>query len=424
MGSRLQAVSGALLVVSMSGGVTMVTACSANKTTGVFTGASGSGGGDSGGVTSGGTGGKTAGGGGGDLEIDGGLSGSGGGSTGPDCMAGTNEDLDKDGFTIAQGDCNDCDPNVNKGAIEVIATADADGGVPPKVDEDCDGTADNVAPTCDDTLALADGDAMHAANAIDLCQQATATDKKWGVLEAKYVRANGKTFSPGLQVGLQSGFGPNVSPQGGKRLFALSSGRARIPGQSGACNKSNCTSNVGGTAPPGFPQKVPNCPGATQINDDVGLEVKIRSPKNATGYSFDFFFYSFEYPQFVCSVWNDQFIALVSPPPAGSVNGNISFDSKTNPVSINIAFFSVCQGCALGTSALQGTGFDTWNNAGGTGWLKTQAPVKGGDELSIRFAIWDTGDQSFDSTTLIDNFQWIANGGTVSVITDPIPTPK
>ncbi len=50
--------------------------------------------------------------------------------------------------------------------------------------------------------------------------------------------------------------------------------------------------------------------------------------------------------------------------------------------------------------------------------------MKGGDELSIRFAIWDTGDQAYDSTTLIDNFQWIANGGTVSVITDPISTPK
>jgi hypothetical protein len=127
---------------------------------------------------------------------------------------------------------------------------------------------------------------------------------------------------------------------------------------------------------------------------------------------------------YVCTAWNDQFIALVSPPPMGSVNGNISFDSKSNPVSINIAFFSVCQGCALGTSALQGTGFDMWNHAGGTSWLKTQAPVKGGEEISIRFAIWDTGDQAYDSTTLIDNFQWIANGGTVSVITDPIPTPK
>jgi hypothetical protein len=216
-----------------------------------------------------------------------------------------------------------------------------------------------------------------------------------------------------------------VNPQGGKRLFALSSGHARIPGQSGACNSLTCTNNGGGTAPAGFPQDVAGCEGSTDINDDVALDVTLRSPKNATGYSFNFFFYSFEYPEYVCTLFNDQFIALVTPPPAGAIHGNISFDSMSNPVSVNIAFFSVCQGCALGTAAMQGTGFDTWDTAaGGTSWLKTEAPVKGGDELSIRFTIWDTGDQSWDSTTLIDNFQWIASGGTVGVGTKPIETPK
>lgn len=424
MVSRLRVLRTALLVVSVSGGLALLEACSAdNKTSGVFTSATGSGGGDNV-VTSEGTGGNSSGNGnGGDIGFDGGLSGAGGSTTGPDCTAGADEDFDKDGFTITQGDCNDCDPNVNPGAIEVIAAADADGGVPPAVDEDCDGMADNVAPPCDDTLALADGNAMNGAKAIELCQPATAGDKTWGVLEAKYVRANGTVFSPGFQVGIQPGFGPNVKPQGGKRLLAISSGRARTPGQDGSCGSFTCLNKMGGTAPPGFPQSVPGCPGDTDINDDVALDVKLRSPKNATGYSFNFFFYSFEYPEFVCTSWNDQFIALVTPPPMGSVKGNISFDSMTNPVSVNIAFFSVCSGCALGTSALQGTGFDTWNDAGGTSWLKTQAPIKGGDEVSIRFAIWDTGDQSYDSTALIDNFQWIANGGTVAVVTDPI-TPK
>jgi hypothetical protein len=418
----------ALLVVSMSGSAALFAACSAeNKASGVFTSAAGPGGGDSGGnVTSGGTGGKNSGNGsGGELGLGGNLSGA-GGNTGPGCSSGVDEDLDKDGFTVTQGDCNDCDLNVNPGAIEVIALADPDGGVPASADEDCDGMADNVPQPCDDTLALADGEPMHAANAIELCAQATAADKKWGVLEAKYVRANGNVFNPGLQVGLQPGFGPNVNPQAGKRLFALSSGHARTPGQPGSCNTLICMSNTNGTAPAGFPAAVPGCPGNTDINDDVALEVKLRSPKNATGYSFDFFFYTFEYPEWVCKSYNDQFIALVTPPPTGSINGNISFDSMTNPVSVNIAFFSVCKEakCTLGTSALQGTGFDTWNDAGGTSWLKTQAPVTGGDELSIRFAIWDTGDQSYDSTALVDNFQWIANGGTVGVGTDPIETPK
>jgi hypothetical protein len=409
----------------MSGGVAL-SACKASVGSGVFDTDPPAGTGAGGSTSATGAGGESAGSGNGE---GGGLINFDGGSGGPDgsmpgCASGADEDKDMDGFTAALGDCNDCDANVNPGAIEVLGVADADGGVPPSVDEDCDGIADNVALPCDDTLALADGDPLHAAHAIELCQQATAGDKKWGVLEARYVRANGDTFNPGLQVGLQDSFGPNVNTQGGKRLLAISSGHARTPSQSGSCGTLSCDSNMGGVAPPGFPQDVPNCSGDTEINDDVGFEVKLRSPKNATGYSFNFFFYSFEYPEWVCTSYNDQFIALVNPPPMGSVNGNISFDSMTNPVSVNIAFFSVCEGCSLGTNALQGTGFDTWNDAGGTSWLKTQAPVKGGEELSIRFAIWDTGDQAYDSTTLIDNFQWIANGGTVSVITDPIPTPK
>ena len=93
-----------------------------------------------------------------------------------------------------------------------------------------------------------------------------------------------------------------------------------------------------------------------------------KAPTNATGYSFEFNFYSFEYPEFVCASFNDQFIALVQPPPMGSVNGNICFDSQSNPVSVNIAFFDVCLGCPLGETELIGTGFDTWDDAGATSY--------------------------------------------------------
>jgi hypothetical protein len=413
-----------LNLLGLVGSVAVFVACSAVSGGGIFGGADGTGG-------SGGTGGEGApspSGGSGipdedNISVGVGPSGS-SGASGSGCQTDPDEDRDQDGFTVNDGDCNDCDSNVNPGAIEVVAQADADGGVLPPADEDCDQIIDNVLPTCDDNLALENAEPMSGANAIDLCQKATLTDRKWGVLDARYVRANGTTTSPGLQVGIQPNFGPKVNVQGGARLLAISSGRARTVGQTGACGSKDCKSKTGGVAPPGFPQTVPGCAGAKNINDDVGLEVKLRAPTNATGYSFDFFFYTFEYPEWVCKDYNDQFIALVSPPPAGSINGNISFDSKHNPVSVNLAFFSVCTGCSRGTSELQGTGFDVWNDAGGTSWLKTKAPVKAGQVVTIRFTLWDTGDQQWDSTTLIDNFQWIANGGTVVVGTDPIETPK
>lgn len=356
-------------------------------------------------------------------------------------------DGDGDGWTFNEGDCNDCDPRINPGAIDV--TPDADAGVAP-ADQDCSGAFDPPAP-CDGALALDDVDPKDGARALELCNfveesPAKKKDKRWGVISSAYVRADGTPFSPGLQAGLQSSFGPNVHPQGGARLLTLSTGRARVPGQTGACGNPTCTSNAFATAPLGFPQDNPGCPPSQNISDDVGLEVKLRSPTNATGYKFQFKFYSFEWPEWVCNNYNDQFIALASPAPAGSIHGNVSFDSMNRPVSVNFLYFDCCDPagvkgyaancqidpcptppspfCPLGPGDLQGTGFDTWNSAGATRWLESQAPVHGGELVTLRFAIWDTGDQTTDSTVLVDNFRWIAEGPTVSVSTSPVEVPK
>ena len=345
-----------------------------------------------------------------------------GGTGGGSCTSSPELDTDGDGFRGTDGDCNDCDPNVNPAAIEVVVTEPGeDGEVPAPADEDCNGTIDELIEPCDAGLALDDPDALHGAAAIELCRK--ADDGMWGVASAAYVRADGSPATSSLQVGVMPTFGNSVLTQRGESMLVLSSGHARVPGQTGACKENSCSGFGAGTPPPGFPQDVPGCAGDTAINDDVGLEVKMIAPSNATGYSFDFDFYSFEYPEWVCTDFNDQFIALVSPPPMGSVNGNISFDSMSNPVSVNIAFFQVCAGCALGEAELGGTGFGGgWgDDAGATSWLKTTAPVEGGQELTIRFAIWDTGDDAWDSTVLVDNFQWIATGGTVTVDTTPVP---
>jgi hypothetical protein len=342
------------------------------------------------------------------------------------CESAPDEDKDMDGFSKAQGDCNDCDANVNPGAIEVIGEADGMGGAGGYVpaDEDCDGTVDNPPMPCDTGLALDSANANDAAKAIELCKT-SAGPNDWGVVSAQWVRANGTpAVTPSLAFGILPNFGPNLTPQAGASMLGVSSGHARSASQPGACGQLTCQTTGAGTPPPGFPQDVPNCSGGTNINDDIALDVTLRAPKNATGYKFDFDFYSFEYPEWVCTTFNDQFIALVNPAPMGSINGNISFDSMGNPVSVNIAFFNVCSGCPQGTGELSGTGFDTWNDAGATSWLQTTAPIQGGDTFSIRWAIWDTGDTAYDSTALIDNFQWIANGGTVDVGTDPVPPPQ
>src|SRR5689334_1802487 len=113
MGSRFSVMRSALLIVGVSGGAALFAACSASDhNAGVFTSAGGPGGGDNS-VVGTGVGGRNGGEGGGDIGFDGGLSGSVGTTMGSDCVAGQDEDHDMDGFSIAQGDCNDCDGNVN-----------------------------------------------------------------------------------------------------------------------------------------------------------------------------------------------------------------------------------------------------------------------------------------------------------------------
>jgi hypothetical protein len=440
-------------------------ACSSNNSDSGFanngggsSGGSGSGGGGSNGGGNGGSGGSS----GSTPGNFGDASASGGGTSGGSTCNVTNKnaDMDGDGWTPNQGDCNDCDPNVNPGAIDTWHQP-ADGGAGYWGDEDCSNSPGDNAKPCDQGLALTDLTPMDGAKAIELCATASMSDKKYGVISANYVRADGSAFpTVGAQVGIQQAFGTNVHVQGGQSMLVISSGYARTVGQAGACNGISCVTNTTGTPPPGFPQDDPACPPTKAIADDIALELQIRAPTNATGYSFDFKFYSFEYPDWVCdtSGYNDQFVTLVNPPPmgsyvpSGSMFGNISFDSNNHPVSVNMGFFDVCDPttptrfashcksgggtcpptpnpyCPMGTGELAGTGFDVWHTgtgpAGATKWLQTQAPVKPGSIITIRFAMWDAGNALFDSTTLIDNFKWIATGGSIPVGTTPEPMPQ
>ncbi|MGD0528082.1 MAG: choice-of-anchor L domain-containing protein [Polyangiaceae bacterium] len=434
--------------------VASVGACSSGGPPSGFASSSSSG--SSGGSTSSGSSGS------GTPEGDGsvgmfGSSSGGSGSGGPSSTCNVtdqNVDMDMDGWTPAQGDCNDCDPNVNPGAIDVWHEP-ADGGAGYWGDEDCSGNPGDNAMPCDTGLALDDVTAGDGAKAIELCATATTSDRKYGVLSASYVRANGTAVTtPGNQVGIEGAWGTNVKVQGGANMLVLSSGYARTIGQPNACNGISCVTNATGTPPTGFPEDDAACPPTPAIADDIALELQIRAPTNATGYSFNFKFYSFEYPNYVCDTqgYNDQFVALVNPAPtgayvpSGSSFGNISFDSNHNPVSVNIGYFDVCDPttptrfaqsckssggtcpalpspyCPLGVGDLAGTGFDTWSTdgpAGATRWLKTQAPVTPGSTITIRFAMWDAGNALYDSTVLVDDFQWIATGGTVGVGTTP-----
>ena len=373
------------------------------------------------------------------------------------------DDHDGDGWGVCEGDCCDntgcaADPKrVNPGAFEAAGNS---------LDDDCDGMMDNPDPSC---VAGDPADPMSYARAIELCrkttEEATGLDQRWGVISATITRANG-TALPNFvaQAAIANDFGVNT-PRFGDSLVVLSTGPAVDradpawkPWQQGT----DMQAGAGGSVPAFWLQanggvfpSAPGCPkpGGTQVQDPVMLSLRIRVPTNASSFNLSSYFFSAEYPEYVCSSFNDFFIMLLASEwkgmPANPKDGNLAIYTAPGgeqfPVGVNLAqgtgLFRQCvngtMGCSGANSStttscvsqaeLAGTGFDEAGAAcggngivgGGTGWLTTTGNVLAGEVITLRFAIWDTSDAFYDSTALIDNFQWKIEPTTPGTGVDP-----
>ncbi len=354
---------------------------------------------------------------------------------------------DRDGFGVGPGGPGG--PGADGGGF--FGEGGSEGGDPPagcapnpgnydfpgnRCDDDADGTVDNP-PACDGDLAE-QGAAEDFARAIGLC--AKASDKGgWGLVSAKYTRGY-KLDAPANdgQHGILPKFGDVVRPREGKRLGVLSTGYAGEfngapnKGFGGEFDYQNWEQD--GAVPKGYPKEATGCPGSPRARDQINVKLEIKAPRNANGLKFDFNYYSSEWPKYICTLYNDSFIAYLE---AKGFNGgipeNISFDAKKNPVSVNNGFFDRCTsgvptGCGFypkpgpasvcpggptelgGTGfAIQGEGCEALRNVplgGATGWLTSQAPVEAGETFTLEFMIWDTADGTLDSSVLLDNFTW------------------
>jgi hypothetical protein len=84
------------------------------------------------------------------------------------------QDHDGDGFSFSQGDCMDCDPDVNPSAYDYPYNG---------ADEDCSGVPDDEVMTCDEALTLSPDPVAQIQSylsAIELCQTTTTGGPGWG----------------------------------------------------------------------------------------------------------------------------------------------------------------------------------------------------------------------------------------------------
>lgn len=375
-------------------------------------------------------------------------------------------DQDGDGWSTCDGDC--CDDEiigcvdaalVNPGAFEVEGN---------DVDDDCDGMLDEATPTCDADLVSNSDDPLDYAFALDLCQttqeDAPLLERTWGVISAGLTQADGADTPEPVQRSIRPSFGDNIGPSGGESLVVLSSGNAAATDQASpsfAPFEQGEDFDTSATAPADWlaanGNKFPaSCPGQapslnTDANDSAMLTLRVRVPTNARSFSARMFFFSAEYPEWVCSDYNDFFVALLDSAGEGNPSDkNIAvYDDGENlwPVGLNIltvapGLFSVCESgmvgcqgelpavphtCMGGHALLSGTGFDVIDSGnscnganfpvgGGTGWLEMSGNVEPGEIMDIRFAVWDSGGHLFDALVLLDDWRWSLDAASPGVI--------
>nr|WP_255216144.1 choice-of-anchor L domain-containing protein [Pseudenhygromyxa sp. WMMC2535] len=147
--------------------------------------------------------------------------------------------------------------------------------------------------------------------------------------------------------------------------------------------------------------------------DYTEIRIVADVPSTVNSFSYNLAFFSYEYPEYYGSQYNDMYIGWLE---SEVWTGNISFDAEGAPISLNAGFLDYRDAnaandpeCNGGCSApeLHGTCME---GHAGTKWLTTSAGVQPGETVTIVFAIFDMSDSILDSYAFIDNFQWGCEG--------------
>ena len=133
--------------------------------------------------------------------------------------------------------------------------------------------------------------------------------------------------------------------------------------------------------------------------DYAELRFTLQVPPDVTSFSYDFAFFSVEYPDYYQSQYNDMYIGWLE---SEQWTGNISFDAQGHPISLNAGFLEF-KDDGGNSPVFAGT---CMRQHAGTNWLQTTAGVTPGETITVVFAIFDLADAQLDSYAFLDNFKW------------------
>lgn len=353
-------------------------------------------------------------------------------------------DADGDGYSTCQGDC--CDSAAD-GCAEPARVHPGAYEWENGIDDDCSGVADDLDIDCATTVKWFGATAAELARAMGICKS-SAGDGDWGLVDATLTLADGTGQPASEQVGVLERLGGVVPATEGPTMAVLSNGTAAAPTDPGGSENlevgttstvpATYTSAHGGVIPP-----IEHCNvNGTVARDSASLRLRVRAPEDARGLQIDFRYFSREFPLWVCSQFNDFFLILVESGAGGlPADRNIATDPHGNPISVNSDVITTCRplGCSTdGTcggerdcvggfcSGVRGTcpdgagdlaAYETSSSeAGATSWLRSTAPVAGGEVVTVAFHIWDSGDAIMDSTVLLDGFRWLSETPAVETV--------
>lgn len=140
-------------------------------------------------------------------------------------------------------------------------------------------------------------------------------------------------------------------------------------------------------------------PGAAG-EDQVQLQLQLDPPANVTCLTFDFRFFSEEFPEWVGSQFNDTFTAEI-------VDTDLQYQSNTIVTPYNFAYDG--DGNVISVNSLFGVeeeGETTFDGA--TPLLQAVTPAERNDDgdVLVTLTIQDVGDSIYDSAVALDNARW------------------